>query len=143
MSENGEKIVYRERPSWLNYYLLYLIGIVLFILFNNADNTAGGIFVLLFIIGLSAIFRFRYLFTVTEDRIIAQVGLIARNTTEMRIRHIRTTMVRQNIVERLLGIGTLITISAAEGEAAVVFKGIRDPQGGKRENKGAIGKVKL
>ncbi len=46
----------------------------------------------------------------------------------MRLRHIRTTMVRQNIVERLLGIGTLITISAAEGEAAVVFKGIRDPQ---------------
>ncbi len=47
----------------------------------------------------------------------------------MRLRHIRTTMVRQNIVERLLGIGTLITISAAEGEAAVFFKGIRDPQG--------------
>lgn len=49
-------------------------------------------------------------------------------------------MVRQNIVERLLGIGTLITISAAEGEAAVVFKGIRDPQGIKEIIRGLSGR---
>jgi len=88
------------------------------------------------VIGLAALFRFRYLFTVTEDRIVSRVGLIARNTNEMRLKHIRSMMVKQNIVERLLGIGTLITISAAEGEAAVIFKGISEPQGVKERIRG-------
>lgn len=36
--------------------------------------------------------------------------------------------VQQNPVERLLGIGTVTIMSAADGGSAVVFKGIRDPQ---------------
>ncbi len=91
---------------------------------------------MLCVIGLAALFRFRYLFTVTEDRIVSRVGLIARNTNEMRLKHIRSMMAKQNPVERVLGIGTLITISAAEGEAAVVFKGIKDPQGVKEKIRG-------
>jgi uncharacterized membrane protein YdbT with pleckstrin-like domain len=62
--------------------------------------------------------------------------LIARNTNEMKIKHIRSMNVRQNPLERLLGIGTLITISAAEGEAAVVFKGIKYPHGVKEKIRG-------
>ncbi len=128
MNDIRENILYQGRPSWLNYYLLYVIGTVLFVIFSKSGDVRGGFFILLFIIGLAALFRFRYLFTITDDRIITRVGLIARNTTEMRLKHIRTMMVRQNPIERILGIGNLISISAAEGEAAVVFKGIRDPQ---------------
>ena len=61
----------------------------------------------------AAISRYRYLFTVTEDRVISREGLIARNTTEMRVKHIRSMMVRQGLLERLLGIGTLISVSIA------------------------------
>lgn len=129
MNDKDEKIIYQGRPSWLNYYLLYLMGIIISGITFKAGELGGSLIILLITGMLAALFRFRYLFIVTNDRIITRVGLIARNTTEMRLRHIRTTMVRQNIVERLLGIGTLITISAAEGEAAVVFKGIRDPLG--------------
>ncbi len=81
-----------------------------------------------FFSGLAAILRLRHLFTITNDRIITREGLIARNTNEMKVRHIRSMHVRQGAVERLLGLGTLTMISAADGEAAVVFKGIRDPQ---------------
>jgi uncharacterized membrane protein YdbT with pleckstrin-like domain len=126
---NNETIIYRGRPSWLNYYLLYLIGISIFVFSYKSGDIYGGILTLIFVIGLSALFRFRYLFTVTEDRIIMRVGLIAKNTNEMQLNHIRAINVRQRIIERILGIGTLITISAAEGEAAVIFKGINDPQG--------------
>jgi uncharacterized membrane protein YdbT with pleckstrin-like domain len=129
MNETDETIIYQGRPSWLNYYLLYVIGIVLFIFFANTGEIGKGLFVLLMIWGLAALFRYRYLFIVTEDRVVSRVGLIARNTNEMRVKHIRSLMVRQNSLERLLGIGTLIIASAAEGEAAVVFKGIRDPHG--------------
>jgi hypothetical protein len=49
----------------------------------------------------------------------------------MQLRHIRAINVRQGIIERILGIGTLIMFSAAEGEAVVVFKRIDDPYGAK------------
>lgn len=129
MNETEDTIIYQGRPSWLYYYCLYIVGIILFAFSHKSGSITEGIFILLCVIGLAALFRFRYLFTVTEDRIVSRVGLIARNTNEMRLRHIRSMMIRQNPVERLLGIGTLITISAAEGEAAVVFKGIKDPLG--------------
>ncbi len=139
MNDTDEKIIYRERPSWLNYYLLYGIGLVFFAIFSREGEILSAIFILLMAGGFAAVFRYRYLFVISEDRIIAQVGLIARNTTEMRIKHIRTMMIKQSVIERLLGIGTLVTISAAEGEAAVEFKGIRDPVGIKEKIRGMTG----
>ncbi len=76
------------------------------------------------------------MFTITNRRVMQKVGLIARNTNEMKIRHIRSMHVKQNPIERILGIGTLTTVSAADGEAAVVFKGIHDPQGVKERLRG-------
>ncbi|MBI4687709.1 MAG: PH domain-containing protein [Nitrospirae bacterium] len=128
MNNGNETIVYQERPSWLYYYLLYILGIILFAVSANIGRLDGGFFVLLIVVGLAAVFRFRYLFTITNDRIIMREGLIARNTNEMKVRHIRSMHVKQNPIERILGIGTLTVISAADGEAAVVFKGINDPQ---------------
>jgi len=112
---------------------------VLFGFSIKSGELGRGIFVLLLIVGLAAIFRFRYQFAVTDDRIITRVGLVARNTNEMKLRHIRSMNVRQNPIERLLGIGTLITMSAANGEAAVVFKGIKNPHGVKERIRGVQG----
>ena len=56
-----------------------------------------------------------------------RTGLIANNTNEMEIRHIRGINLRQGVAERLLGIGTLEIISAADGGAEVVFSGISNP----------------
>lgn len=111
----------------MNYYRLYFIGLLLFITSLLAGKAAGGLLVLLFIAGLSALFRLRYEFILTEDRIISRVGLIARNTNEMKLRHIRSILLRQNLLERLLGIGTLIMISAADEISQVPFSGINNP----------------
>ncbi|MEW6213988.1 MAG: PH domain-containing protein [Nitrospirota bacterium] len=88
---------------------------------------SGGFFVLLFVISLATIFRFRYLFTVTEDRVMMRAGLIAKNTNEMQLRHIRAINVRQGVIERLLNIGTIEMMSAADTEAKVEFKGVSNP----------------
>jgi uncharacterized membrane protein YdbT with pleckstrin-like domain len=136
MSEYDETIVYQERPSWLNYYLLYGIGIILFIFLVNVGEIIGGFFVLSIVLGLAAILRYRYLFTVTKDRIISREGLIAKNTNEIQLKHIRALNVKQGIIERLLGIGTIEISSAAGGGVEVMFKGIRDPHGVKERIRG-------
>ncbi len=129
MNNADEKIIYQGRPSWLNYIGFYLVGLVLLIFSFSAQNISAGLLLLLLCVGGAAISRYRYQFTVTNNSVIMRVGLIARDTNEMQLRHIRAINVRQGIVERILNIGTVIMISAAEGEAAVVFKGISDPYG--------------
>ena len=129
MSQRKEKIIYILRPSWLYYYFLYLAGIAFFIFFSQGREMVSGILFFMSMVALAALFRFRYRFVVTEERLIMQVGLLARNINEMKIRHIREIQTRQNPLERLLNIGTIATISAADGEGAVIFKGISDPLG--------------
>lgn len=136
MNEVNETFIYQGRPSWLNYIGFYLIGLILLMLSLSERNIIAGLILFLLCVGIAALLRYRYLFTVTDDSIIMRVGLIARDTNEMQLRHIRAINVRQGIIERILGIGTVICISAAEGEAAVVFKGIRDPYGVKERIRG-------
>ncbi|NOZ69999.1 MAG: PH domain-containing protein [Deferribacteres bacterium] len=111
------------------YYRLYAVAIAVFMPLVRSDYNVEGAVVLVTVFFVAAIFRSRWYFSVTTDRVITQVGLIGRNTKEIRLRHIRTINTSQGPLERILGIGTTIFISAADGEAAVVFKGIRDPQG--------------
>lgn len=132
MNDENDSVVYQGRPSWLYYHTLYFIGIVLFIIFYAGGEFLAGILAFLVVFGLAAIFRFRYRFMITDETITMRVGLIARNISEMKIRHIRSMHIRQGLFERLLGIGTLTTISASDGESAVIFKGIRNPDGVKR-----------
>ena len=139
MNETNETFIYQGRPSWLNYIGIYLIGLMLLIFSLSARNIIAGLILLLLCVGSAALSRYRYMFTVTEDSIIMRVGLIARNTNEMQLRHIRAINIRQGIIERLLGIGTVIFISAAESEAAVVFKGISDPYGMQERVRGVQG----
>lgn len=143
MSKSTETIIYQGRPSWLNYLWLYGLGLIILV-FLIAISKQGqkesflilGFLCLLITIILSAIFRWRYLFTITDNWVVMREGLIARNTNEMRLNHIRAINVRQGVIERILGIGTVIFLSAAEGEAAVIFKGIRDPHGVKERIRG-------
>lgn len=127
MNEYNERIIYRSRPSWLNYYILYLLGIIVFVFFYKSGDAKTGTFILLLLVAVAGLFRARYLFTITDDRVIARKGLIGRDTNEMKIRHIRSMHIKQSPIERILGIGSLTTISASDGEAAVIFKGIKNP----------------
>ncbi len=136
MNEISETFIYRGRPSWLNYIGYYLVGFALLILSISVRNISAGLFLLLIPVGIAAILRYRYLFTVTDDSIIMRVGLIARNTNEIKIKHIRAINVRQGVIERILGIGTLIFLSAANSDSEVVFKGIREPHGVKERIRG-------
>lgn len=143
MSKSTETIIYQGRPSWLNYLWLYGLGLIILVFLiaiskqeQKENFLIVGFLCLLITIILSAIFRWRYLFTITDNWVVMREGLIARNTNEMRLNHIRAINVRQGVIERILGIGTVIFLSAAEGEAAVIFKGIRDPHGVKERIRG-------
>lgn len=122
-----ETILYRAHPSWLYFMgLILLTGTVLLFLPYVGDVKVCVELAMFFLL-LLAFARYRRLYMITDHRVIMRTGLVANNTNEMEIRHIRGINLRQGVVERLLGIGTLEIISAADGGAEVVFSGIRDP----------------
>ncbi len=122
-----ETIVYTDHPSWLYFSGLLTLSALLFVLLKSAGAEGGSIILPALALLMATYGRYRRLYTITSHRIMMRIGLIANNTNEMEIKHIRGINVRQGVVERLLGIGTLEIISAADGGAEVVFSGIRNP----------------
>ena len=123
-----ESTLYREHPAWFSFYgRLFFAGMFL-ILAAEESQTSAGLSGAIFFILFAAYGRFRRLYKVTSQRISMRVGIVAKNTREMEISHIRGISIRQNIFERLLRVGDLEMTSAADGSARVVFQGVMNPE---------------
>jgi len=125
--EHSEKIVYRNHPSLSNYFIFYVVGGGVSLLFYHFDNIPAALVSLVILIIVVAILRARHLFTITADRAIAREGLISRDTTEIQLKYILGTRITQGITERILGIGSVEIFSSAETSSRIYFRGIRDP----------------
>ena len=119
--------MYRGHPSLL-YYLIYVImGAGISALALYLDNIPACFVCLVVTIIVVAILRARHFFEVTDDRVTAREGLISRDTTEIQLRYVMGTHIKQGVIERILGIGTVEIFSAAETRSRVLFRGISDP----------------
>ncbi|MBN1662412.1 MAG: PH domain-containing protein [Deltaproteobacteria bacterium] len=124
----AENILYQNHPSWLNSWGLFLLAVIFFLILTENKEPASGIFIAAIFVLLAVIKRYRNLYTVTDLRVMMRVGLISNNTNEMELKHIRGMNIRQNVIERLMGIGTLVIISTADGGGEVVFQGSGQPE---------------
>lgn len=122
-----ESVIFRSHPSWLSFMGLILLTITMIIFFIFGEQSIGCAGLVLILLLILVFVRYRRLYTITNYSVIMRIGLVANNTNEMEIRHIRGINIRQSVVERLLGIGTLEISSAAADSAEVVFSGIQDP----------------
>lgn len=68
---------------------------------------------------------------VTNKRVIYKHGIISRKTDEMRLAAIESIVIKQGILGRILGYGTIIVTGRGAGD--VVIKWIADPMRVKRE----------
>lgn len=80
-----------------------------------------------------AYIKYSALYTVTTAAITARYGLIAQNSHQIRMSHVRSVGVTQSILGRLLGFGDLEFASAGTNESEIVFKGVRKPMDMKLE----------
>ncbi|WP_022964527.1 PH domain-containing protein [Halopseudomonas pelagia] len=67
---------------------------------------------------------------VTNKRVILKTGFISRHTEEMKLNSIETVEIRQGVMGRMFGFGTIEV--TGRGISDVVFKGVDDPMGVKR-----------
>ncbi len=116
---NGESILYRARLHWVLFAWPIIWFIVAIMFFERGGDTAaaaGGLFMVIAIAKAisSAISFSTSEFAVTNQRVIAKVGFIRRNSIEIFLGKIEAIQVNQDVLGRVLGYGS-ITVSGTGG----------------------------
>src|ERR1700744_2710348 len=117
---NDEELLAELRPHWIFLFgpLFTSIGvwaglIVLIVLWTNAPSwTNYPILIIALIPGLWLLGRFvrwrSYVVALTSTRILVRQGIIGRDTVQLRLQRITEVNIRQELIERVLGTGSLI-----------------------------------
>lgn len=133
------------RPTWRSQLgLLTLIAaFAAIVLIGLVDPGGwGGIVSIVGAIGLALLVilllyrHYAHLYYIEEGRVEHQVGIIGRHIRSVRLADLRNVNLRQGIVERILGIGTLEFSSAGGSGIEVSWAGVRDPADLKRQIEG-------
>jgi membrane protein YdbS with pleckstrin-like domain len=115
-----EELLAELRPHWIFLFgpLFTSIGvwaglIVLIVLWTNAPSwTNYPILIIALIPGLWLLGRFvrwrSYVVALTSTRILVREGILGRDTVQLRLQRITEVNIRQELIERVLGTGSLI-----------------------------------
>ncbi|MCL1874977.1 MAG: PH domain-containing protein [Synergistaceae bacterium] len=133
------------RPSWKNFFLLYLLvfiisALMIYISFGSLFRAGwlakawlkNGLYILGFA-GILYIFvkiiyiRLDECFTVKEDEVAMEHGILNKKSTEVGIMQIRSIQVQQRIWQRLFDIGDIYIASAGTEGYEIIAHGINKP----------------
>ena len=114
-----EELLAELRPHWIFLFgpLFTSIGvwagiIVLLVLWKAPSWTNYPILIIALIPGLWLLGRFvrwrSYVVALTSTRILVRQGIIGRDTVQLRLQRITEVNIRQELIERVLGTGSLI-----------------------------------
>ena len=112
-----ENELWEGHPSFLYYLAHFICGIILLPFFGI------GLIPILYAI----LDRNTKTFTLTNKRVATRAGIISRHTHEVSIRDVRNLNVKQGIIERLFGLGTIEIGSAGTAGIEIKFAGIKNP----------------
>ena len=109
LGEN-EKILYQ-----VNYHWLYTAIAILSLIFLGVFII--GIFIFLFMM----IQKWTTERCITNFRLIQKTGWIARNTEEMRIDRMEEINLKQTVIDRIFGSGSIVITGVGKGEIKLKF----------------------
>jgi uncharacterized membrane protein YdbT with pleckstrin-like domain len=107
---------------------------------HNPDAAAnvmkGGWYVAL-VLGVAQLLSIAYgyfrlrstLYTITNQRVIIERGLLSKSLSEIDLRTIDDTQFFQTVFDRMLGIGNVVLVSSDKTAPMFMLRAIRDPRG--------------
>jgi membrane protein YdbS with pleckstrin-like domain len=145
-----EHTVWRGSPAW-TLLLGHIAGIVLTLIgvplltwlvsreamdieaATRVNRTGWAITAVLLLIQLIvfaiAFLRLRStMYTVTNQRVMIETGLIAKALSEIDLRYVDDTAFTQGVVARILGIGNVTLVSSDKTTPVFILRSIRDPR---------------
>ncbi|MEI6352204.1 MAG: PH domain-containing protein [Verrucomicrobiota bacterium] len=140
-THSPEEKLWSGRPSHWNYFGQYVAGIIAAsaiaaAIFFSRENLAQALpgsmpwayglslLPVLLVIASAAIQRMKRHYCVTSRRVVIELGLIVKDSNEIRIQDIRSINVTKRGLGGLFGIGTVEFSSAATDDAEVIFEKI-------------------
>ncbi len=125
----GEEIIMHRHPHWKMMVvpvvvLLLVVALVSFLAaFIGAQSWGLWARIVLLVIALALVIRFTLMplirwrtthFVITNRRVLVREGLVTRRGMDIPMRRITGVEFRQGLLERLLGVGTLVIESPSE-----------------------------
>jgi uncharacterized membrane protein YdbT with pleckstrin-like domain len=141
--EPGEEVFFHGHPSWRALFAFYARGLAVSIvagaLAGIVTAIASGhveagwviaVVLVVFLVGLAIaqLKRLQTTYTITNQRLTIQSGLLSRELHETRLERVQNVNVRQSLPERLLRIGDVDFDTAAGAEYDFSFRGVGDPR---------------
>ena len=132
----GESVIYEGHPSARSIMSLYAKGAVLGALvgaiFWFASSHALGVLLFVGIVALTFLFglvqRFFVRYSITNQRLYLQRGIISRNVQQTRIDRVQNVTTRQSVMDRLFRVGSVDFDTAGTDDSNFIFAGVNDPQ---------------
>jgi membrane protein YdbS with pleckstrin-like domain len=126
----------RIMTSWWTYLGSFVVAALLILLAIAAQASrqsggrqiALGLFVLALLIIISAIISRRATsWSITSERLIERRGFLSQTRLEVELVDIRSVEVTRTFSQRLLGIGTVVVVSAASADYLIRMLNIGNP----------------
>jgi uncharacterized membrane protein YdbT with pleckstrin-like domain len=138
----GEEVFFHGHPSWRSMLAFYVRGLLVAIVAGVAAGlitsaahgsvqvawvAAAVLVVFLVVLVWGLVRRLATTYTITDRRLTINVGLLSRELHETRLERVQNVRSRQQVLERLLGIGTVDFDTAAGAAYDFSFRGVEDP----------------
>lgn len=108
---NDENILLEVRPSWLNFVIHFLF------------------FWLLIPLIIALWKRASLVLRVTSSKVLLEEGVLNKNNKELYISDLRSIDTKQNILQRIFGIGDIMIATSGTENYECEAKGVPDPKG--------------
>lgn len=143
LTQSGEEVLFHGHPSWRSmpgFHLkglsgAVLIGAVAGLISALVDGhvqvawvTVAVLVVFAAVLGRGFIRRLRTTYTITDQRLTIERGLMTRELCETRIERVQNVSLRQSLSERMLGVGTVDFDTAGGAGFDFSFSGVAEPR---------------
>jgi uncharacterized membrane protein YdbT with pleckstrin-like domain len=140
--EPGERVFFHGHPSWRSMVAFHLKGFALSVLAGvlaglataaanghvQAGWVAAAVVAAIAIVLLSGLIsRLRTTYTITDQRLTIDIGLLARDLHQTRLERVQNVGSRQTLPQRLLGVGNVEFDTAGEAAFDFSFRGVSHP----------------
>jgi uncharacterized membrane protein YdbT with pleckstrin-like domain len=123
-------------PSWwqatgsfLSALVMAGLGALIFVHGRSGWPLAAGLLVLAWMVVASAVLTRRSTsWSITSERLIERRGLLARTRREIELADIRSVEVDRRLIQRMLGLGSVVVSSAASADFSIRMQGVADPE---------------
>ena len=137
-----EEVIYEGHPSWRSTFAFYFKGMLFAVVAAAvaavvtliADNIDWVIVVLVFAVVTALtilvgfVRRMFTVYTITNQRLRIQRGIISRNVQQTRIERVQNVNTDQGMVDRILQVGAVDFDTAGTTDADFRFDGVGNPE---------------